>query len=45
MNDQSETPSDLREAAQRGAQQGLNDSELAFYGALADSESAVTRKV
>jgi type I restriction enzyme, R subunit len=32
---------DFREAAQRGEQLGLNESELAFYDALADNESAV----
>ena len=32
---------EFREAAQRGNKLGLNDSELAFYDALADNESAV----
>jgi type I restriction enzyme R subunit len=32
---------EFREAAKRGAELGLNDSELAFYDALADNESAV----
>ncbi len=32
---------EFREAAQRGDKLGLNDSELAFYDALADNESAV----
>ncbi|PTR02129.1 type I restriction enzyme R subunit [Nitrosomonas nitrosa] len=31
----------FREAAQRGEHLGLNESELAFYDALADNESAV----
>jgi type I restriction enzyme, R subunit len=33
---------EFREAAQRGDALGLNDSELAFYDALADNESAVS---
>ena len=32
---------EFREAAKRGVNLGLNDSELAFYDALADNESAV----
>jgi type I restriction enzyme R subunit len=32
---------DFRAAAQRGEQLGLNSSELAFFDALADNESAV----
>jgi type I restriction enzyme R subunit len=32
---------EFREAAKRGEKLGLNDSELAFYDALADNESAV----
>ncbi|PLK50440.1 type I restriction endonuclease subunit R [Uliginosibacterium sp. TH139] len=32
---------EFREAAMRGDKLGLNDSELAFYDALADNESAV----
>nr|WP_233279558.1 type I restriction endonuclease subunit R [Acidihalobacter yilgarnensis] len=32
---------DFREAAKRGENLGLNESELAFYDALADNESAV----
>ncbi len=32
---------EFREAAKRGESLGLNDSELAFYDALADNESAV----
>jgi type I restriction enzyme R subunit len=32
---------ELREAAKRGDELGLNESELAFYDALADNESAV----
>ena len=32
---------EFREAAQRGEAMGLNDSELAFYDALADNASAV----
>ncbi|MCK9529820.1 MAG: type I restriction endonuclease subunit R [Gammaproteobacteria bacterium] len=32
---------EFREAAKRGVQLGLNESELAFYDALADNESAV----
>jgi len=32
---------ELREAAKRGDALGLNESELAFYDALADNESAV----
>jgi type I restriction enzyme, R subunit len=32
---------EFREASKRGEQLGLNDSELAFYDALADNESAV----
>lgn len=32
---------EFREAAQRGDKLGLNESELAFYDALADNESAV----
>ncbi len=32
---------EFREAAKRGDKLGLNDSELAFYDALADNESAV----
>jgi type I restriction enzyme R subunit len=32
---------EFREAAKRGDELGLNDSELAFYDALADNESAV----
>lgn len=32
---------EFREAAKRGENLGLNDSELAFYDALADNESAV----
>jgi type I restriction enzyme R subunit len=32
---------ELREAAKRGSELGLNDSELAFYDALANNESAV----
>lgn len=32
---------EFREAAQRGDKLGLNESELTFYDALADNESAV----
>lgn len=32
---------EFREAAKRGSELGLNESELAFYDALADNESAV----
>ena len=32
---------ELRDAAMRGDSLGLNESELAFYDALADNESAV----
>jgi type I restriction enzyme R subunit len=32
---------EFREAAKRGEKLGLNDSELAFYDALAENESAV----
>ncbi len=33
---------EFRQAAQRGDASGLNDSELAFYDALADNQSAVS---
>ncbi|MBL8490381.1 MAG: DUF3387 domain-containing protein, partial [Rhodocyclaceae bacterium] len=36
-----EMAKEFREAAKRGESLGLNDSELAFYDALADNESAV----
>ena len=36
-----EMAKELREAARRGDALGLNESELAFYDALADNESAV----
>lgn len=36
-----EMAKEFRESARRGENMGLNDSELAFYDALADNESAV----
>ena len=34
---------EFREAAKRGEKLGLNDSELAFYDALAENESAIRK--
>jgi type I restriction enzyme R subunit len=36
-----EMAKEFREAAKRGEELGLNESEIAFYDALADNESAV----